>query len=262
MINFNRVWALVLRYIINMRHNYDRLTDMFFWPAMDFFLWGLTGLYLAQSTSKSLNYLFVILSGLVFWIVIWRAQYEITVNLLAELSDRNIVNLFTTPLKLSEWIGAFIVMGFLKTIVSVAFSALLSFVFYQYNIFLFGGYLAIFIFNLLLTGWACGFIVGAFLIRYGQKIQTLAWLGVMIIAPFSAIYYPVSILPHWAQTVAYFIPSTYIFEEIRRVLFTGMVSYDKLLISFALNIVYFSISIWFFVWMFNKSRKLGLGRLI
>lgn len=262
MINFNRVWALVLRYAINMLHNYDKLTDMFFWPALDFFLYGLTALYLAQSTSKSLNYLFVVLSGLVFWIVIWRAQYEITTNLLTELQDRNIVNLFTTPLRLREWISAFMFMGFLKTFVSVGFSALLSFVLYQYNIFLFGSYLVIFILCLLLTGWAIGFIVSGFLIRYGQKIQTFAWAGVMLIAPFSALYYPVSILPHWAQTVAYFVPSTYIFEEIRRVLFTGVVSYDKLLISLVLNIIYFSFSIWFFVRMFNKSRRLGLGRLI
>lgn len=260
--NLNRVWALVLRYIFDMRHNYDRLTDMFYWPAMDFFLYGLTGFYLTQSTGKSSNYLFVVLSGLVFWVVIWRAQYEITVNLNAELWDRNIVNLFTTPLKVSEWISAFIILGFFKSIVSVGFSALLSFIFYHYNIFSFGGFLPIFILNLLLTGWTGGFIVGGFLIRFGKTIQTLAWIGVMLIAPFSAVYYPVSILPHWAQTISYFIPSTYIFEEIRRVLFTGVVSYDKLLISLVLNIIYFSFSIWFFVRMFHKSRKLGLGRLI
>ncbi len=262
MINFNRVWALILRYILNMLHNYDRLSDMFYWPAMDFFIWGLTGLYLAQLTDKPSNYLFVILSGLVFWIVIWRAQFEITINLLAELHDRNIVNLFTTPLRLSEWMSAFILMGFFKTFISVGFSAFLAFILYHFNIFSFGGYLVIFILSLLLTGWACGFIIGGFLIRFGQKIQTLAWVGVMLIAPFSALYYPVSILPHWAQTVAYFIPSTYIFEEIRRVLFTGVVSYDKLLISFILNIIYLSFSIWFFVRMFHKSRRLGLGRLI
>lgn len=262
MINFNRVWALVLRYSIIMFHNYDRLGDMFFWPAMDFFLFGLTSFYLIQATNKPLNYLFVVLSGVVFWVVIWRANYEITVNLLAELYDRNIVNLFTTPLRLREWISSFIIMGFLKTFVSISFSALLAFIFYRYNIFMFGGYMAFFIFNLLLTGWIIGFIVGGFLIYYGQKIQTFAWIGASLIAPFSALYYPVSILPQWAQNVAYFIPSTYILEEIRRVLFTGMVSYDKLLISLILNIVYFSVSIWFFVWMFRKSRKLGLGRLI
>ncbi|MBU3979016.1 ABC transporter permease [Patescibacteria group bacterium] len=262
MINFNRVWALVIRYAIDTRHNYDRLTDVFFLPAMDLFVWGLTGLYLAQLTNGSENYLYVILSGLVFWVVVVRAQYEITINLLVELWDRNLVNLFTTPLKISEWISAFMVFGLFKAIIIMSFSALLAFIFYGYNIFSFGGYIILFIVNLLLTGWAYGFILGGFLIRFGKTIQTIGWVGIMLITPFSAVYYPVSVLPHWAQTVAYFIPSTYVFEEIRRVLFTGAVSYDKLLISFVLNIIYLSFSIWFFVWMFHKSRRLGLGRLI
>src|SRR3990167_9469216 len=102
--NLNRIWAMVLRYFINMRHNLDRLSDMFYWPAMDLLIWGITGLYLAQLIPGSSNYLFVILSGLIFWIVIWRAQYEITTNLLLEFWDRNIVNLFTTPLTIAEWI--------------------------------------------------------------------------------------------------------------------------------------------------------------
>lgn len=260
--NSNRIWAVVYRYAIYMRHNLDRISDMFYWPAIDLFIWGITGLYLAQFTPNATNYLFVVLSGLVFWIVIWRAQYEITTNLLAELWDRNIVNLFTTPLTIAEWISAFMIFGLMKTIVSVAFSATLAFLFYHYNIFSFSWYLPLFILSLLITGWTGGFIAAAFIVRYGQKLQQLAWAGIALIAPFSAVYYPLSILPHWAQTVAYFIPSTYIFEAIRQSLFTGTVSYDKLVISFGLNIVYFIFSICFFVRMFNKSRKLGLGRLI
>lgn len=260
--NRKRIWAMVLRYSYNMRHNFDRLTDMFYWPAMDLFIWGITGLYLAQMTGKSTDYLFVILSGLVFWIVIWRAQYEITTNFLAELWDRNIVNLFTTPLTVSEWMSAFMIFGFMKTIVSLTFSAVLAYLLYHYNILMFGTTIILYIINLLITGWAGGFIVAAFLVRYGQKIQTLAWAGVALIAPFSAVYYPVSVLPQWAQKISMFIPSTYTFEAIRQSLFTGTVSYDKLMISFGLNIVYFVFSVWFFIFMFNKSRKLGLGRLI
>ncbi len=260
--NPNRIWAMVLRYFINIRHNLDRLSDMFYWPAMDLFIWGITGLYLANLTTNASNYLFVILSGLVFWIVIWRAQYEITTNLLLELWDRNIVNLFTTPLTIAEWITSFMIFGTLKMLISLSFSATLAFIFYHYNILSFGLYLPLFVLSLLITGWAGGFIVAAFLIRYGQKLQTLAWAGVALIAPFSAVYYPLSVLPHWAQNVALFIPSTYIFESIRSLLFTGHVSYDKLLISFGLNILYFAFSIWFFIRMFNRSRKLGLGRLI
>ena len=260
--NFNRVKAMFLRYLINMRHNYDRLADMFYWPAMELFIWGLTGLYLAQLNSNSSQYLFVILNGLVFWIVIWRAQYEITTNLLAELWDRNIINIFSTPLKIREWIAAFMLFGLMKTIISLIFSAILAFIFYKYNIFAYGLYLIPFLASLLLTGWAGGFFVAAFLIRFGMKIQTIAWAGIVIIVPFSAIYYPLSILPDWVQIVGKFIPSTYIFEGLRQLLFTGTLSFDKLLISFALNILYLILSIWFFVKMFKTSRKLGLGRLI
>jgi ABC-2 type transport system permease protein len=245
-----------------MRHSLDRLTDMFYWPAMDLLIWGLTGLYLAQLTNKSHTYLFVILSGLVFWIVIWRAQYEITTNLLAEIWDRNIVNLFTTPLRLSEWIIAFMIIGVIKIVISFTFSAALAFFIYGYSVFSLGGYLFLYIFSLLLTGWWSGFIVAAILVRYGQKLQTIAWAGVALIAPFSAVYYPLSVLPAWAQKISLFLPSTYVFEDIRHLLFTGSVNIQNLLISFALNVAYLTFSIWFFIFMFNRSKKLGLGRLI
>ncbi len=260
--NWNRIWAMVIRHGINTKHSWDRLTDMFYWPAMDLFIWGLTGIYLASLGTNTSHYLFIILSGLVFWVVIWRAQHEISINILQELWDRNLVNIFSTPLTVWEWMMSFIVFGLIKCVVSVGFSALLAFLFYKYNVFSFGLYLLPFIVSLLMTGWAGGFLVGAFLIRYGGKIQTIAWAGISLVAPFSALYYPVSILPLWAQKIALCIPSTYIFEGIREILFTGKFSMDKLVISFALNIVYLVLSIWFFVFMFKKSIKLGLGRLI
>lgn len=252
---------MIYRYLINMKHSFDRLSDMFYWPAMDLFLWGLTGLYFVK-TSSSPNILFVVLSGLVFWIVLWRAQYEITTNLLSEFWDRNLVNIFASPLTIAEWIITFMIIGFVKTLISLIFSSLIAYFLYKLNILQFGFFIIPFVVSLILTGWAGGFLVAGIIIRYGVNLQTLAWAGIYLVAPFSAIYYPVSILPQWAQGISQFIPSSYIFEGVRQILFTGNISYDKLLISFALNIVYLILSIWFFVFMFNKSRKLGLGRLI
>lgn len=262
MINFNHVYAMVIRYFINLRHNFDRLSDMFYWPALDLFIWGLTGLYLATLSANNKDYIFVILTGLVFWIIIWRMQYEININILTEIWDRNIVNIFASPLTLAEWMLSLMTVGFIKMLISLSFSAILAYVFYQYNVFVFGPLLLPIIISLSLTGWAAGFFVAAFIIRYGQKIQTLAWTGVVLIVPFSVLYYPLSILPQWAQKIALFIPSSYIFEMMRDVHSTGNFSYDKIAISFALNIPYLIFSLWFFVKMFNKSRKLGLGRLI
>lgn len=262
MINFNRVYAMILRYTYGMFHSFDKLSDMFYWPAMDLLMWGLTGLYFIKFNNNSPQLLFVIITGLIFWIVVWRTQYEITTNMLAEIWDKNIVNIFVSPLKISEWIVAFMIFGFIKTLISLTFSAIVAFLLYQLNIFFYGFYLLPLIASLILTGWVAGFFVTGFLIRYGQNIQTLAWAGVYLIAPFSAIYYSVTILPLWAQKIALFIPTSYIFEGFREILFTGKLSYDKLFISFGLNFIYLVIAIWFFVFMFNKSRKIGLGRLI
>lgn len=262
MINFNRVFAMILRYTYGMFHSFDKLSDMFYWPAMDLLMWGLTGLYFIKFNNNSPQLLFVIITGLIFWIVVWRTQYEITTNMLAEIWDKNIVNIFVSPLKISEWIVAFMIFGLIKTFMSLAFSAIVALILYQLNILMYGFYLLPLIANLIFTGWVAGFMVTGFLIRYGQNIQTLAWAGVYLIAPFSAIYYSVTILPVWAQKVALFIPTSYVFEGFREILFTGKLSYDKLLISFGLNFIYLAISIWFFVFMFHKSRKIGLGRLI
>ena len=260
--NWHRVFAMVLRHFLTLKHNYDRMTDMFFWPAMDLFIWGLTGLYLAQLNPNSSHYLFIVLSGLVFWIVIWRAQYEISTNLLAEFWDRNIVNIFSSPLTIWEWMASFMIFGLFKTIVSVSFSATLAYLFYHFNVLSFGWYLIPIVISLIFTGWAGGFFVGGFLIRFGGKVQTLAWVGVSLLAPFSAVYYPLSVLPLWAQKVGLWIPSTYIFETLRQLIFTHNASWQAIGLSFLLNAIYFPLSLWFFVWMFKKSVKLGLGRLI
>ncbi|MBI4079318.1 MAG: ABC transporter permease [Candidatus Levybacteria bacterium] len=235
---------------------------MFYWPAMDLFIWGLTGLYLATLSNNSKELIFVILNGLVFWIIIWRAQYEINVNILSEMWDKNLVNVVASPLTIWEWITSLIIVGFIKMIISLSFSAIIAFIFYQYNIFMFGLQLLPITIGLLLFGWSAGFIVAGFIVRYGIKIQTAAWTGVALIAPFSALYYPLSILPNWAQKIALVLPPSHIFEGMRDVLFKGYFPAEKLFIGFALNIPYLLLSLWFFVFMFNKSKKIGLGRLI
>src|SRR5258708_10318657 len=225
MISHRRVTAMILRYTINMKHSFDRLSDMFFWPAMDLFIWGLTGLYFAKLTPNNSQTIIVLLTGLIFWTVIWRAQYEITTNLLSEMWDNNLVNIFASPLKVSEWILSVIIYGFIKMTLSLFFSAFIAFLLYHYPVFKYGIYTIPIVASLVMTGWAAGFFVAGLIIRYGQKIQTTAWTGAYLIAPFSALYYPVTVLPVWAQKIAIFTPSSYMFESMRQILLNGTISY-------------------------------------
>lgn len=260
--NIRRIMAMVQRYFYNTKHSYDRLTDMFYWPLMDLLIWGLTGLYFTKLSPDSGNATTILLTGIIFWIVTWRAQYEITTNLLSEMWDRNLVNIFASPLTVYEWIVSVVIFGGLKMVISLLFSAGIAYLIYQYAFFQFGWWLIPIITSLVITGWASGFIVAAIIIRFGMKVQTIAWAGAYLIAPFSALYYPLSVLPDWAQKIALIFPSSYIFEAMRQHIFTNTISMDKIIISFALNGLFLVLSISLFVFSFKKSKKMGLGRLI
>jgi ABC-2 type transport system permease protein len=260
-VNFNRVWAIVIRHLYNFRHSLDRMSDVFYWPAMNILLWGFTSVFISQF-GDSLSFIVLsLLSGIIFWLIVWKGSAEISINLLEEMWNQNMMNLFASPLRLREWIAGVFILSILNLLVSVSFSAVLALVVYQANIFTLGFYLIPFMISLLISGWAMGLLISGVIILYGTRIQTLAWTGVTLLAPFSGVYYPVSTLPGWAQNIAYFLPTSYIFEGMRTVISTGTLPWEMLAISFLLNIILLSLGVMFFVFMFEKSREKGLSRL-
>lgn len=262
MIDTQIVSAIIRRYIYTLRHDLNSFTDAFYQPAMQIFIWGLTSSYIQRESNNLPQIVLVILSGVVFWMILSQSTQDITIGLLREFWDRNLVNLFSSPLRLREWIVGVVITGIIKLCFSLALGIFLVLVLYHANIFSYGFFLIPFIMSLLITGWVIGFFIAGLLVRYGHSMQAFAWIGIEIISPFCGVYYPISSLPVWMQNIAFFLPPSYIFEGMRQVVNTGTISYNNLFISFALNITYLLLSLWFFVKMFEKSRKLGLGRLI
>jgi ABC-2 type transport system permease protein len=259
--NFNRVFAVVIRHLYAYRKNLDRLSDSFYWPTMDIVVWGLTSKWVASSQSNIPHFVLVLLTALVFWQVVWRANYEISVNLLEELWSQNLVNLFSSPLTIYEWIVAVMLIGFVKMLLTISFCAVVIFVLYALNIFAVGWLMLPFLACLLMSGWIMGFMGAAFIVVWGQKVQTMAWTMGFLFAPFSAVYYPLSVLPKQVQFVSQFLPTTYIFEGMRALLFKGEFPLLMLEKSLALNVIYLILALHFFVFMFKKSRDKGLARL-
>lgn len=256
----HRIFGVLLRYVYNFRRSYDSLTDAFYWPVLDLLLWGLTSTYI-QQTSGDKNIVLILISGIVFWIIFWRAQYEITIGFLYELWNKNLVNLFVSPLKFSEWVTAWILMGIIKGTLSFLFACLLAYLMFKMNLFLYGFSMIPFALILLMSGWWIGFLVAGILMRFGVKIQTIAWSVPWIFAPFSAIYYPISVLPSWAQYVSHALPMSYVFEGMREVTTTGHLDWNKVAIAFALNILYLFLSIIFLKTGFNKVLKVGVTKI-
>jgi ABC-2 type transport system permease protein len=258
--SFGRIWAVFMRYFYFFA-KLDHLSDLLYLPALDIFLWGMTSVWI-QSHEEAIPHIALgILTGLVFWQIIWRGNYEITLNLLQEFWNRNLVNLFSTPLKLGEWIAALMLIGIVKIFISLLFGALLVWLLYTLNIFTLGWTFLPFCISLTLSGWFIGFLSAAVMIYYGQRVQMLAWMMAYAFAPFSAVYYPVTALPEWGQMIAKILPMTYIFEGMRKILYEGVFSGWDLAISFILNIIYLGFAMMFFIYMFEKSRVKGLSRL-
>ncbi|MCL4374291.1 ABC transporter permease [Patescibacteria group bacterium] len=257
----HRTYAIVLRYLYLFRRSFDRLSDAFYWPTIDLLLWGLTSVYFRTYIPNASTLIIMMVSGILFWIIVWRGQYEITVNLLEDLWNENLINIFVAPISFAEWVLAFVVIGVIKALVSFGFAMVVAFLLYRVKLFFFGWYFVPLIGLLIMTGWAVGFFVAGLILRFGTKIQTFAWTMVAVISPFSAIYYPVSVLPGWAQAVARVIPTSYVFEEARRVINRGTLDYRQLGISLALNLVYLTVGLVFLYRSFKAALNRGLVKV-
>ncbi|HSX11888.1 MAG TPA: hypothetical protein VLF61_00155, partial [Rhabdochlamydiaceae bacterium] len=132
---------------------------------------------------------------------------------------------------------------------------------YTLNIFSMGWAFLPFCASLTLSGWFIGFLSAAIAVYYGQRVQMIAWITPYVFAPFCAVFYPMSVLPDWAKSIAYCLPMTYIFEGMRKVLFENVFSMQMFLTSIGMNLVYLVLAMVFFKVMFEKSRNKGLARL-
>jgi len=90
-VNSLRIKGIIYRHLYLFKNSLERVTDSFYWPAVDIVLWGLTSQYIQKSSGNIPGIILIFLSGLIFWQVVWRGQYEITVNFLEEVWNQNVV---------------------------------------------------------------------------------------------------------------------------------------------------------------------------
>lgn len=257
--NISRIRGVFYRYFYTLK-DIHQLSDLFYWPLVDILLWGLTTVWIQQQ-SKLPNLPLILMTALIFWQVTWRGAIGISFHLLQEFWHRNLVNLFSTPLKISEWITGTLLLCFLKLLASLSFGILMVYILYAINIFTIGWAFIPLAMLLFIFGWTIGFLSCGLVIYWGHKVEMFAWMLPFLFAPFSAVFYPVNILPQWAQMISWSLPTTYVFEGMRQLLNGGAFPVSYFWISFGLNILFLTGSIIFFKYMFKKSLVKGLARL-
>jgi ABC-2 type transport system permease protein len=259
--SMGRIAAMTIRHLYLARRSLDHWAELIYWPVIDLLLWGLTTRWIESEHGDVPLFALIVLTGVVFWKIVWRASHEISVNLLQEIWSQNLLNLFATPLSVWEWSASLVVLGLFKNVLTMIVGIATVWLLYRLNILVVGWMLLPFFFSLMASGWFVGFISAGLIIYYGRRLQGLAWILGFVLAPFSAVYYPVSVLPYWARPISACLPMTYVFEGMREIIRGGPPPINFLLISFALNLFYVALAILFFNMMFEKSRTRGLGRI-
>jgi ABC-2 type transport system permease protein len=149
-------------------------------------------------------------------------------------------------------------MSVIRTLISVIPAMLLALPLFGVSVFALGLPLVAFFASLQMFGWSVGLIVSALVLRLGLGAESLAWVAVFALAPLSGVYYPVGILPQWLQPVAWSLPSSYVFEGMRAVLFENRFRLDLLSAGAALSLVYMALAAAFFLYMCHVARGRGL----
>lgn len=257
--NLSRIRGVFYRYFFTLK-DISQLSDITYWPLVDILLWGLTSFWI-QKQSEVPHLPLILMTGLIFWQIAWRGAIGISFHLLQEFWHRNLVNLFSTPLKISEWICGVLLLGLCKLFASIAFGGLLVYLLYSLNVFGLGWAFIPFAVMLYIFGWTVGFFSSSLIIYWGHKVEMLAWMMPFLFAPFSAVYYPVAVLPEWAQFISWCLPTTYVFEGMRQILNGSSFPWVYFWASLLLNAIFLFASALLFRTMFNKSLIKGLARL-
>lgn len=257
-ISWQRVSAILVRHIYVLRSSWPRILELAYWPTVQMVLWGFITLFFVQHSTWVAEATGVLITAVLLWDVLFRANLGVAVTFMEEMWARNLGQLFISPLRPIELILGLLLMSLLRTTISVVPAMLLALPFYDVWVFALGPAFFAFFANLLIFGWSIGLLVSALVLRLGLGAESLAWVAVFALAPVSAIYYPVDALPGWLQPVALLVPCSYVFEGMRSILFGHGFRLDLLLGAIGLNAVYLLGASAFFLRVFATARQRGL----
>lgn len=243
----HRITAVIVRHLYLYRRSLPRIMEIFYWPFLDLVIWGFITLYLARSPNQVPGFVTFFLGALILWDILFRSQQGITISFLEELWARNLMNLFASPLKSSEFLVATMAMSVMKVTAVSIVMGICAVLFYSYNVLIIGVWLVPFVLNLVITGWIIGVFTTSLIMRFGQEAEVLAWSMVFLFQPISCVFYPIEVLPAWLQMIAWVNPATHIFEGMRGVLNTGVAPVANLGWAMGLNgLLLVGVVLWFY----------------
>ena len=253
----HRIMALIVRHLYLYRRSVPRIMEIFYWPFLDLVIWGFITMYLMRYQGQIPGIVTFFLGAMILWDVLFRAQQGITISFLEEVWARNLMNLFASPLKPSEFLAGTMALSIFKVLAVSIVLTIAALLLYSYNVFLMGLALIPFVLNLIITGWTIGVLTTSLIMRFGQEAEVLAWGMVFLFQPISCVFYPMEVLPAWLKPVAMANPAAHIFEGMRVVVSNATMPWNHLAAAFGLNLLYLALMIGVFYYTFAVCKERG-----
>ena len=253
-----RIWGLIYRHIALYRTSWPRVLELAYWPTLQLCIWGFTASYFATRLGNLGATAFgLLVGGVLLWEVALRSQMGMTVSFLEEIWSRNLGHVFVSPLRPWELVAALIATSIVKLVIGFIPAVLLAWLLYAFNLFSLGWPLALFAANLLVMGWWVSLGIISIILRHGAGAESFAWLLLFGLTPFSAVFYPVSVLPPAVRPVAFVLPSSHVFEGMRHVLRGGGIAWDQMGWAAGLNLLWLLAAVLLFMRQFHMARVRG-----
>jgi len=256
--NIRRVLGYSIRHLYLYKRSLPRLMEVFYWPVLDLVVWGFVSVYLARYRGALPGFVAFLVGALILWDILFKSQQGISISFLEDLWSNNLLNLFVSPMSAGEYVLSLLFISIVKLMLTTTVMVVLARLLYGFDIFVLGLPLIPLAANLIVMGWAVGVVTMAVILRFGQETEVLAWGIALFFQPVSAVFYPVSVLPGWLRWVAWFVPSSHVFEGMRQVVSGGPFPSADLAWAAGLNLVYLAGSAAFFAWNFKSVKRKGL----
>ncbi len=200
----------------------------------------------------------LLITGILLFHLVWQLTLNAALGFLEEVWSSNILNLMTTPMTESEFVGGLTLISLCRTAVGIGLIALTGLGFYSVDpgaaglVLIPGGII------LLLFGWAVSLGVIALVLRYGESAEVFSWGFIFLLIPLSGVFYPTDALPDALQPLSNIVPITKVFDAVRQGIAGGGVAWDDLAIAFIGALITAAFAIWFLQRMLRTFRTKGL----
>ena len=256
-VTLHRIGAFLLRHWYEVVATIDRKIDIFFWPTVDLLGYGLLTVYINKLNSYA-GLAASIIGGLILWSLVYSIQRDITVSLLEDAWSRNLYNLFSSPLTPEEVVLGTLILSVIKALLTLTVLTFLAVNLFKFNLLAYGPGMIFLVLNIFIFGWAFGYITSSFILRFGTKVQILAWSLIAVLYPISGVFYPLSTLPTLLANIAQLFPVSHIFEALRVMILYGInPDLITVLTILSMNLTYLAFGIYLFLQGFKNAKKRG-----